>query len=107
MRILEDIYCNGYFPNEAVSDETRALREEEFAFLDKIEKAMGAEVIEQHWERLAEIRQVRDFTSFREGFRFGALLMLDLLEPRRADAGHASSVRATASAPVRCPTPTL
>ena len=62
MSILQDIYNDSYYPCEP---------------LEHMPK--GIEFMEQYWDDLCEIDRFRDFTNFRQGFRLGVSLMLELL----------------------------
>ncbi len=79
MSILQDIYNDSYYPCEPLEHMPKALRDKQLAFYEKIEEAMGVEFMEQHWDDLCEIDRFRDFTNFRQGFRLGVSLMLELL----------------------------
>lgn len=78
MSILQDIYSDSYYPCEPLEHMPKRLLDKQLAFYNKIEEAMGMEFMEQHWEDLCEIERFRDFANFRQGFRLGASLMLEL-----------------------------
>ncbi len=78
MSILQDIYHNEYFPTEPMDELPHELHDKRWEFLGKIENAMGKEFAEQHWENMVEIMQFCEFVCFREGFRLGATLMMEL-----------------------------
>ena len=40
---------------------------------------MGEDFIERHWDGLCKAERFRDCANFREGFRLGVSLMLELL----------------------------
>lgn len=79
MSILQDIYSGGYCPCETADKIPAKLRNREWAFYDEIEKRFGAEVIERHWDSLCEADSARDYANFREGFRLGVSLMMELM----------------------------
>ena len=79
MNILQDIYGGRYCPCETADKIPATLRDREWAFFDEIEKRFGVEVIERHWDNLCEADSARDYANFREGFRLGVSLMMELL----------------------------
>ena len=79
MSILQDIYNERYTPGDTLQKMPLSLRLKERAFYEAIENAMGVEFIERHWEALCEVEGSRDYANFREGFRLGVSLMLELL----------------------------
>ena len=78
MNILENIYDGDYAPIDPSKNMPFSLRLAERAFFDAIEENLGAEFIERHWDSLCKLEQYKGYTNFREGFRLGALLMLEL-----------------------------
>lgn len=78
MSILQDIYNGGYTPGKAADKLPFSLRLQERAFFEAVEEAMGGEFLQRHWDGLCKIESVRDYASFREGFRLGVSLMLEL-----------------------------
>ena len=79
MSILQDI-CNGqYTPDDALKKMPSSLRQKEQAFHAAIEESMGAEFMERHWDGLCKAEDFKGYTNFREGFRLGVSLMLELL----------------------------
>ena len=79
MSTLQDIYSGEYCPCEMAEKIPAALRDRQWAFYEEIEKRFGAEVIERHWDNLCEANNARDYANFREGFRLGVSLMMELL----------------------------
>lgn len=79
MSILENIYDEEYTPSKALKNMPFSLRLAERAFFDAIEENLGAEFIERHWDSLCKLEQYKGCTNFREGFRLGVSLMLELL----------------------------
>lgn len=79
MNILESIFDEEYFPSKALKSMPFSLRLEETSFYEAIENAMGAEFIERHWDAMKGVQHFRDYANFREGFRLGISLMLELL----------------------------
>ena len=79
MSILQNIYSNDYTPADPAKKMPFSLRLKERAFYDSIEEAMGEEFIERHWDSLCKLEHYKGFTNFREGFRLGVSLMLELL----------------------------
>ena len=79
MSILHDIYGGGYAPGESLERLPQDLSDKYWAFFEEVEKTMGLEFIERHWDNLIEADLYRSRASFREGFRLGVSLMLELL----------------------------
>ena len=79
MSILQDIYSEKYTPGKATDKLPFSLRLKERAFWDAIEAGMGADFIERHWDGLCKVEHFRDYANFREGFRLGVSLMMELL----------------------------
>ena len=78
MSILQDIYGGSYAPGESLGKLPKDLSDKRWAFFGEVEKAMGIEFIERHWDNLTEADLYRDHMNFREGFRLGVSLMLEL-----------------------------
>lgn len=79
MSILQDIYDGEYCPCETAEKIPPAVKDKKWAFYEEIEKRFGAEVIERHWDDLCEADIARDYANFREGFRLGVSLMMELM----------------------------
>lgn len=79
MDILQNIYTGGYCPCKAVDKIPSVLRDREWAFYEEVEKRVGIELIERHWDAICEADSVRDYVNFREGFRLGVSLMLEMI----------------------------
>lgn len=79
MSILYDIYGGSYAPGEMPEKLPQGLSDKCWAFYGEVEKAMGLDFMERHWDDLIEANLYRDYTNFREGFRLGVSLMLELL----------------------------
>ena len=80
MSILEEIYSSRYFPIEIIGPQLpRELREKQKNFYDEAEKAIGADLFEKYWDELCEANRLEDYLIFREGFRLGVSLALELL----------------------------
>ena len=79
MRILQKIYNEDYTPGKAADDLPFSLRLKTRAFWDALEEGMGEEFLERHSEDLNKIEQFRDYANFREGFRLGVSLMMELM----------------------------
>ena len=79
MTILEKIYNGDYDPGKASEKLPFSLRLNDRAFWDAIEEGMGEAFIERHWEGLCKVEHFRDYTNFREGFRLGVSLMMELM----------------------------
>lgn len=79
MSILREIYGGGYAPGEIPEKLPKELSEKRWAFYGEVEKVMGLDFMERHWDDLMEADLYRDYASFREGFRMGVALMMELL----------------------------
>lgn len=79
MSILSEIYSGGYAPGEVPEKLPKELSEKRWAFYGEVEKVMGLDFIERHWDNLCEADLYRDYANFREGFRMGVSLMMELL----------------------------
>lgn len=79
MSVLENIYNGDYTPGKAAEKLPFSLRLAERAFFEAIEGSMGADFIERHWDGLCKAERFRDCANFREGFRLGVSLTLELL----------------------------
>ena len=79
MSVLEKIYSGDYNPDKAAEKLPFSLRLKERAFFEAIEESMGADFIERHWDGLCKVEHFRDYANFREGFRLGVSLMMELL----------------------------
>lgn len=79
MSALQDIYNGKYTSGKAAEKLPFSLRLKLRSFLDPIEETMGPEFIERHRDDLCQIEQYRAYANFREGFRLGVSLMLEML----------------------------
>lgn len=79
MSILKDIYSKNYTPADPMKRMPFSLRLDERVFYDAIEESMGRDFIERHRDSLCKAEEFKGFTNFREGFRLGVSLMLELL----------------------------
>ena len=79
MSILQDIYSEKYIPSKAADKMPFSLQLEKRAFLDAIEGSLGENFMESHRDGLSKIERFRDYANFREGFRLGVSLMMELL----------------------------
>ena len=79
MSILEKIYSGDYDPGKAGENLPFSLRLQERAFWDAVEEGMGADFIKRHRDALCKIEHFRDCANFREGFRLGVSLMMELM----------------------------
>lgn len=79
MNILHEIYTETYAPCAPLQKIPKELQDRKWAFYEEVEKRAGIELIERHWDAICEADSVRDFVNFREGFRLGVSLMMELL----------------------------
>ena len=82
MSILHKIYDNQYSPKKSREKVPFSLRLKERAFLDALEEGMGPDFIEKHWEGLCQLEDFVCYDNFREGFRQGVRLMLEVMGPK-------------------------
>ena len=79
MSILRDIYDGEYSPITNPVTMPPSLRRREQDFFEEVEKVMGRDFIEKHWKSICDAEDYNNFDSFREGFRLGVSLMLEVL----------------------------
>lgn len=84
MSILKDIYSKKYTPADPMKRMPFSLRLNERTFYNAVEEAMGPEFVERHWDGLCKAEDFKRFHAFREGFRLGVSLMLEVSEPRES-----------------------
>lgn len=84
MSILKDIYSKNYTPADPTKQMPSSLCLNERAFYNAVEEAMGPEFIERHWDNLCKAEDFKGFINFREGFRLGVSLMLEVLALRES-----------------------
>ena len=80
MSILNDIYWDKYHPQVTGPVLPQDLREKDLAFWEKASGVLGGDFVDAHLDRLCEIENLNDFHNFREGFRLGVLLMLEVMQ---------------------------
>ena len=78
MSILQDIYDGAYNPNRVMEDMPAELRKRKAAFDADMEKIGADEVYQRHWDIVCAVENFTSHVNFREGFRLGVLLMLEL-----------------------------
>ena len=80
MDILKELYEGQYGVELPKTPEYLTVRRKVAdGFWDKIEQTMGRGFIEKNWENLLKQEDMESFEYFRQGFRLGASLMLELL----------------------------
>lgn len=79
MRILQDIYTNQYSAIETQPKPPEKLRAEVYRLFEKMETEMGREFAEKYWNCMCEEEDFLNYANFREGFRLGVSLMMELL----------------------------
>ena len=82
MSILQNIYNNQYSPEKSRKKVPFSLRLKERVFLDALEESMGPDFIEKHRNGLCQVEDFLCYDHFREGFRLGVRLMLEVMGPR-------------------------
>lgn len=78
MSILQDIYYGGYRPDRVLLEMPEDLKKRQAAFEADMEEIGGGEVYERHWDTFCAVQEFTNYANFREGFRLGVLLMLEL-----------------------------
>lgn len=78
MSILADIYNENYHAQASRPHYPRELREKDLAFWEKVKKALGADAVDAHFYQLCEQENIDDVHHFREGFKLGVLMMLEV-----------------------------
>lgn len=78
MSILEEIYNDSYHVQARRGEEPKELRERNLAFWEKVAEALGDDVLDQHMYDLDESEHIQDVHRFREGFKLGVLMMLEV-----------------------------
>lgn len=78
MSILQDIYDEAYHPGRSLLEMPEDLKKRYAAFDAAMEEIGGDEVWERHWDTLCAVEEFTNYANFREGFRLGVLLMLEL-----------------------------
>ena len=79
MSILHEIYDDTYIPCAPLQKIPKELQDRKWAFYEEVERAAGVELIERHWDAICEADSARDYVNFREGFRLGVSLMLEMI----------------------------
>lgn len=77
--ILKELFDSPLYIDRAPSEELLALRAEESKLWDKIQPLIGLEIMDELNDVQAGIDNEKNLTWFREGFRLGAGLILELL----------------------------
>lgn len=79
MSILDDIYDGRYSVEHPAGDVSKEVLEQDTTFWEKVKGLLGEEAVEQQQARTCDISYAEEQNAFREGFRLGTLLMLELL----------------------------
>lgn len=77
--ILYDIYSGGYDAIPAPDQKQRELDKKLYAEWDKVQTMFGDVFVDRLLELEGEREDWRAFRYYREGFRLGGLLMLEIL----------------------------
>ena len=76
--IIKELFSSALYMDLAPSKELQALRKEEEAIWEKIQPLLGMDVIDELHNIQVNIANEQNLIWFREGFRLGAGLMLEL-----------------------------
>lgn len=79
MNILETLYDGQYIPARPDTPEYRKLCEKSCTYWEQIQKIMGEDFLDAHWNCQVDLESAARLHDFREGFRLAVSLMLDLL----------------------------
>ena len=79
MSILQDIYNATYHPPEPIEEIPCEIYRKRQEFFEEVKDALGRDFVEKHLENLYEVENCRDYINFREGFRLGVLLLMEVL----------------------------
>lgn len=77
--IIKELFDSALYIDRAPSEKLLALRAEESKLWEKIQPLIGLEIMDELTDVQASIDNEKNLTWFREGFRLGASLMLELL----------------------------
>ena len=80
MSILADIYNERYHAQASRPHYPQELREKDLAFWEKATQALGGDVVDTHLYKLCEKENLNDIHHFREGFKLGVQMMLEVFE---------------------------
>ena len=78
MSIIDDIYNGRYHPQENRAHYPQELRDKDMEFWNKVSETLGDDVVDAHLYKLSEKEKITDIHLFREGFRLGVLMMLEV-----------------------------
>ncbi len=78
MSILTDIYDGEYRAPHSRPPCPQELEDNDLAFWDKAAEALGLDAIDAHMNLLHEKQHLTDIHHFREGFKLGVQLMLEV-----------------------------
>lgn len=80
MSILADIYNERHHAQASSPHYPQELRDKDLAFWEKATQALGGDVVDAHFYKLCEKENLNDIHHFREGFKLGVQLMLEVFE---------------------------
>lgn len=80
MGILQDIYLGNYRVDPTMTAKEREITSKSAPLWEKAYEAMGEEAADQLSDYIGELLLETCLSRFREGFRLGALLMLELID---------------------------
>ena len=78
MSILADIYNERYHAQASRPHYPQELKEKDLAFWEQATQALGGDVVDAHLYKLCEKENFNDIHHFREGFKLGVQLMLEV-----------------------------
>ena len=77
--ILKGLYEQRFYANWQATPEYRELADKEAALWEQVKPLIGRKVIDQIQDSHSDINYQTNYEWFREGFRLGASLILELL----------------------------
>ena len=78
--ILKQIYEDKFFARRPLTEEYQSLSEKDGILWEKARPLLGRELTDKIQNNQSDINYQTNFEWFREGFRLGASLMLELLD---------------------------
>ena len=82
MSIIEEIYLGHYQPQEGKTPIPKDMLDKDLAFWEKVSKEMGDEFVDTYFHRVFQEDTINDLHHFREGFRLGVRMMLEVIAPQ-------------------------
>ena len=78
--MLKQIYKDKFFSSRPLTEEYQTLADKDCTLWEKARPLLGQELIDQIQDNQSDINYQTNYEWFREGFRLGASLMLELMD---------------------------